>query len=478
MPFRPWSRWKPERSQGGALAQEVARLSADPRVHRLFEWFSRHEREIADFQLAITSVPAPSSDEQARASWLRERLDPLGLNTSIDAVGNLLAARPGLKADASDVVNAPGAPFIAVSAHLDTVFPASVRLDIRRDQARLLGPGISDNGSGLAALWALAAAFHAEGIVTAMPMLWIANVGEEGEGNLRGMRHIYREQLLREQPVGEQPDGGSASGGGDSGDPNSGRDSGGPDGPAPALAALIALDGAGTDSIISAALGSRRFEIVISGPGGHSWSDHGTPNPVVAAALVVNTLFRIALPVNPRTTLNIGRIEGGTSINSIPERAALKIDLRSADSRRLDELEHQLRRAVADGCAEIQAQSAPGRARLSYTIAMVGERPAGELSAASPLLAAIRAVDSQLGIESQLLRASTDANVPLSLGLEAVALGAGGSGGRAHTIHEWYEPAGREQALKRLALLLLLLAGLPSEGAPTHQPQANPEESA
>jgi acetylornithine deacetylase/succinyl-diaminopimelate desuccinylase-like protein len=478
MPFRPWSRWKPERSQGGVLAQEVARLSADPRVHRLFEWFSRHEREIADFQLAITSVPAPLSHEQERAAWLRERLDPLGLSTSIDAVGNLLAARPGLKADDSDASDAPGAPFrapfIAVSAHLDTVFPASVRLDIRREQARLLGPGISDNGSGLAALWALAAAFHAEGIVTALPLLWIANVGEEGEGNLRGMRHIYREQLLREQPVGEQRDRRSDSGVGDSG-----RDSIRSDSPAPVLAALIALDGAGTDSIISAALGSRRFEVVISGPGGHSWSDHGTPNPVVAAALVVNTLFRIPLPVNPRTTLNIGRIEGGTSINSIPERAALKIDLRSSDSRRLDELEHQLRRAVVDGCAEIQAQSAPGRARLSYTIAMVGERPAGELPAASPLLAAIRAVDAQLGIESQLLRASTDANVPLSLGLEAVALGAGGSGGRAHTIHEWYEPAGREQALKRLVLLLLLLAGLPSEGAHSlANPEADSQESA
>jgi acetylornithine deacetylase/succinyl-diaminopimelate desuccinylase-like protein len=435
MPFRPWSRWKfsAERTplQPGALAQEVDRLSADPRVHELFQWFTRHEREIAEFQLAITSVPAPSFEEQARAAWLRERMQALGIMTSSDAVGNLLAVRPGLQTEL---------PYVAFSAHLDTVFPAATPLDIRREQARLLGPGISDNGSGLAALWALAAAFAAVGIVTSTPLLFIANVGEEGEGNLRGMRHIYRERLSCQNAVMDEV-------------------------AAPALAALITLDGAGNDSIISQALGSRRFEVVITGPGGHSWSDHGMPNPIVAASLVVERLFRIPLPVNPRTTLNIGLIEGGTSVNTIPERAVLKVDIRSSDSRHLDDLEQQLRRAVADACKETDARSA--RARLDFAITMVGERPAGELPAASPLLAAIRAVDAQLGIRSQLLRASTDANIPLSLRLEAVTLGAGGTGGGAHTVHEWFDPAGREQALKRLSLLVLLLAGLPPQEAPT-----------
>ncbi len=226
------------------------------------------------------------------------------------------------------------------------------------------------------------------------------------------------------------------------------------------MALLIALDGAGSESIISQALGSRRFEIVISGPGGHSWSDYGAPNPIVAAALVVEALFRIPLPVNPRTTLNIGSIEGGTSINTIPERAVLKVDVRSSDPQVLDGLEQRLRRAVQDACDEIEVHSPQARAGLQHTVAMLGERPAGELPAASPLLAAVRAVDAQLGIQSQLLRASTDANVPLSLGLEAISLGSGGSGGGAHTLHEWFNPAGREQALKRLALLVLLLAGL------------------
>jgi acetylornithine deacetylase/succinyl-diaminopimelate desuccinylase-like protein len=430
MPFRPWTRWKfpAEERQlpPDGLAQEVARLSADSRVHQLFDWFLRHEREIAEFQLAVTAVPAPTFDEQVRAEWMRERLEKLGLEIRYDAVGNLLASRPGLQ---------PDLPAIGLSAHLDTVFPLTTPLDVRREQARLLGPGISDNGSGLAALWAVAAAFHAAGIVTSTPLLFIANVGEEGEGNLRGMRHIYRERLEAEDGNGEAP--------------------------APAL--LIAVDGAGCDSIISQALGSRRFEIVITGPGGHSWSDHGTPNPIVAAGLLIEKLYRIPLPVNPRTTLNVGTMEGGTSVNTIPERAVLKVDLRSSDSRRLDDLEQQLRRAVADACATTEASA--HRGRLSRTITNVGERPAGELPATSPLLAAVRAVDTQLGIRSQILRASTDANVPLSMGLEAVTLGAGGNGGGAHTVHEWFDPGGREHGLRRLALLVLLLAGLTPDEA-------------
>lgn len=443
MPFRSWTRWKPEHTPPATLAEDLGLLAADPRVHRLFEWFSRHEREIADFQLAITSIPAPPFAEQVRAAWLGERLHSLGLATTIDAAGNLLAqtATPPPPAIGESGVSLQ-LPAVALSAHLDTVFPAATPLLIQRRNARLTGPGISDNGSGLAALWAVAAAFHEVGIATSAPVLFVANVGEEGEGDLRGIRYLYRESLT--------------PGGGDSAQPNR----------APKIAFLIALDGAGIGSIISQALGSRRFEVVIAGPGGHSWSDYGVPNPIVAVALITGALFRIPLPANPRTTLNVGAIEGGTSVNSIPERAVLKVDFRSADSRRLDDLEQQLRRAVAEACAEAESRAPQPRPRLSYTITMIGERPAGELPASSPLLAAIRAVDAQLGIQSQPMRASTDANIPLSLGLEAISLGAGGTGGGAHTLHEWFEPAGREQALKRLALLILLLAGLPPAQEP------------
>ncbi len=464
MPFRPWIRWKSGRAHPTALAEDIERLCADPRVHRIFEWFSRHERDIADFQLAITAVPAPPFGEQARAAWLRERLQPLGLTLTIDAAGNLLAARPGVQsaspseAPASEALPSESpspASAIAISAHLDTVFPAATPLDVRREQARLLGPGISDNGSGLAALWALAAALHQLGIVTTLPLLFLANVGEEGEGNLRGIRHIYRAAAAFAPAAGGTSVGPYPTP---------------PDDTPPSIAMLIALDGAGTASIIAQALGSRRFEIVITGPGGHSWSDFGAPNPIVAAALAISELSNIPLPVNPRTTLNIGSIEGGTSINAIPSRASVKVDLRSSDSRRLDELEKRIRRAVADACADTQARSSNSAARLQHSVTVVGERPAGELAPASPLLAAIQAVDAHFGMHSQLQRASTDANIPLSLGLEAISLGAGGSGGGAHTLGEWFEPAGREQGLKRIALLILLLAGLPPAAASRTEP--------
>ena len=277
---------------------------------------------------------------------------------------------------------------------------------------------------------------------------------EEGEGDLRGIRHLYREHL-REPPTDTAPDSPYVDEWRGSSLPAAALDA------APSISMLLALDGAGTANIVSQALGSRRFEIAISGPGGHSWSDHGMPNPLVAASLAVAALFRIELPSHPRATLNVGSIEGGTSINAIPSRAVVKVDLRSSHPGHLQHFEQQLRRAAAQACAEAQAHSAaPGR-RLQHSVTLIGSRPAGELPASSPLLAAIRAVDAQLGIRSQTQIASTDANVPLSLGLEAVSLGAGGTGAGAHSLGEWFDPAGRELALQRLSLLILLLAGLP-----------------
>jgi len=438
--------WNPWRSQSPSVpgqGSEMALLAADPRVHRLFDWFLQHERDIAELQLAITAIPAPPFHEQPRADWFRQRLQPLGLTLSSDAAGNLLASRAGQESGAA----------IAFSAHLDTVFPTGTPITVLREHNRLRGPGIGDNGSGLAALWALAAALHESGIVTRRPLLFVANTGEEGDGNLRGVRHLYRAHF--QQPSDFVP-------------PTSrtiadvAAEPLHDDTPPPEIDAHIALDGAGSDNIICQALGSRRFLVTIRGAGGHSWSDYGTPNPIHAASLAVAALYRLALPVQPRTTFNVGAIEGGTSVNTIPESVVFKVDMRSSNRSSLDELEQQLRRALVDACTEASAAAAHPGLRLSHAIALTGERPAGELPADSPLLAAIRAVDAHLGIRSEVQRASTDANIPLSLGLEALTLGGGGSGGGAHTLHEWFDPTGRVLGLKRLALLLLLLAGLPN----------------
>ena len=266
-----------ERTHAGTLAQEVDRLAADPRVHRIFQWFSRHERELADFQLAITAVPAPSFAEHARAEWLCRKLQSLGLPVSTDAAGNLLAARPGRQSDSAA---------ITVSAHLDTVFAAGTSLDVHREHSRLFGPGISDNGSGLTALWALASAFHAAGIVTVLPLLFVANVGEEGDGNLRGVRHLYREQLNHAAAI---PD--SA--------------------PAPSIALLIALDGAGTDNIISQALGSRRFEVVISGPAATpgAITERPTPSSPLLSRSLRSSAFHFRSSPAPLSTSDASRVE-------------------------------------------------------------------------------------------------------------------------------------------------------------------------
>src|SRR6185369_7305214 len=219
-----------------AAAQKlVAGFASSAKVHEAFEWFRSHEREIATFQLEITSVGAAPFGEERRSKFFAEALEVLGYSVERDEVGNVLA-----------FVDSPSktSPALAISAHLDTVFPEDTRLDIRREHTRLLGPGISDNGAGLAAIWALAAVIKDCGLRMKHPVLLLGNVGEEGDGDLRGMRHLFAQERWRD-----------------------------------GISALLVVDGAGVDSIVAEALGSRRFEVTISGPGGHSWSDFGVPNP-------------------------------------------------------------------------------------------------------------------------------------------------------------------------------------------------------
>jgi len=390
--------------------QQVARLAGVKRVHDAFEWFAAHEREIADRQLEVTAIAAPPFREQQRSEWMLGKFIECGLQQAHrDAVGNAIGLLPG---------TAPG-PFLLISAHLDTVF-SETRLEVRRDGERLVGPGIADNGTGLVALLAMAGAMRAAGIRTLLPLLFLANVGEEGEGNLRGMRHFFEDPQWRTQIHG-----------------------------------MLALDGAGTDTIVTEALGSRRFEVTISGPGGHSWSDFGTANPIVLLARVIERLSRIELPDNPRTTVNVGIIEGGTAVNAIPETALMRVDLRSTDPARITAIEAQLRailNEVVDGTGSSSGVQAGVR--------VIGDRPAAELSDGAFILEALRAVDSQLGIQSHLHCASTDANIPLSLGVQALAIGAGGTGARAHTLQEWFIARGRDVALKRILLTVLTVAGL------------------
>jgi acetylornithine deacetylase/succinyl-diaminopimelate desuccinylase-like protein len=398
--------------------QQVSRLTELRRVQEAMAWFRAHARELEDLQLEITSIPAPPWGETARSKRLAERFQAIGLSdVHQDELGNVLGIRPG-----TDV----GAPFIALSAHIDTVFPAGTAVTVRRDGNKLYGPGISDNSSGIVALLAIAGAMQAVELANTAPLLFLGDVGEEGEGDLRGMRHIYQQPRW------------SAT-----------------------IASLIVVDGAGTDTIITEGLGSRRYEVAVHGHGGHSWSDFGVANPIVALARIIDRFTRTPVPVSPKTTYNIGIINGGTSVNSIPESATMRVDTRSASVEELDRLERALHEAVDHVIPEITGRKK--QELLTAEVRVIGNRPAADLPTESQLLKTIRAVDAQLGNTARVQRASTDANIPLSLGREAIAIGAGGSGGGAHTIHEWYDPTGRDFGLKRVLLLALALCGVAGE---------------
>jgi len=405
----------------GDAERDVARVSALAPVEAAAGWFLAHEADLLDRQMEVTRIPAPPFGESARAEWLLARFRELGLiDVHLDGIGNVIGVRPGTE-------NGDDQRHLAITAHIDTVFPAGTMVQVRRDGNRLYGPGVSDNGAGITALLALAGALNHANVQTAMPLVFIGNVGEEGEGDVRGMRYIFAEPRWRD-----------------------------------AIQFTLVLDGAGTDTIVTEALGSKRFLVTVHGPGGHSWSDFGTANPIVVLARAIDHFARTPVPTSPKTTFNIGVITGGTSVNSIPESTSIKVDIRSAAGEQVDRLERALREAVERSVAQEPRTAFGGRSHSGLTseIKLIGSRPAARLNPESQMLAVLQAVDVHLDNAARLQRASTDANIPISQGREALAIGAGGAGGGAHTLHEWYDPTGRDLGLRRILLAVLTLAGV------------------
>jgi tripeptide aminopeptidase len=395
----------------------VGQLGENAQVRAALAWFAPNVIWINDQQARLTEIPAPAFQESQRAAVLKTVLSAAGLAVQVDATGNVIGELPGVNEK----------EIVVLSAHLDTVFPAGTDVKVRHEGSRMLAPGISDNGTGLAALAAIARALHEAQIKPQRTILFVADVGEEGEGNLRGMRALVDAYRSR-------------------------------------LKAVIVLDGAGTDHVTTIALASRRLEVVISGPGGHSWSDFGMPNPINALVRGSVRFINTKVPGSPRTTFNLGQIDGGTSINSIPYQARLKVDVRSESESELTRLESALRESMAAGVRdEMESPRDRSRGKLEWKVELLGSRPGGELPAASPLLAALRTADAIVENESRIERSSTDANIPLSLGIDAISIGAGGNGGGAHSLQEWYDPAGREMGLKRALLTLLGVADMAPE---------------
>jgi tripeptide aminopeptidase len=384
-------------------------------VRRAFQFFDQRAAEITDEHARICSIPAPPFGERERALYLAEKFRQYGLhNAHLDAEGNCVGLRPGASLE----------PLLVVSAHLDTVFPPGTNFDVRRERGRLLAPGIADDGCGLVALVALLRALEICSIETEGSLLFVGTVGEEGEGNLRGARYLLT--------------GGEWAG---------------------KVDAFISFDGPGVERITHAALGSRRYRVRLKGTGGHSWGDFGAANPVHALGRAVARLASYPAPTEPRTTFNVGRIEGGGSVNVIPHEAAMDVDLRSASAEELMRLDAFFRRAVREAADDENSQRRAGDPPLELEMKLIGDRPSGETAVDAPLVRLTEEATRAFGFRPRLDRSSTDSNIAISMGIQAVTLGTGGTSGNSHTLEEWFDPRGRETGLRRALLVMLGMVG-------------------
>lgn len=373
---------------------------------------SDYDRVIAELG-RITETPAPPMREAARARLFAELLRGQGLETvSIDKVGNVLALRRG---------SGPGRRILVVSAHLDTVFPEGTPIKVRREGDRLFAPGIGDDSLGLASLLAWARVLNAANIRTRDDILFVGTVGEEGAGNLRGVRHLFAAHPDRAR-----------------------------------FAGFISVDNADAGRVVHGAVGSRRYRVTFTGPGGHSYGAFGSVNPLAALADTVRRLYLVDTPEDPKTTYSASVVSGGTSVNSIPDRVHVDIDMRSKDQAALQRLERRFMAIVAEAVAAENHARSTEHGSVAATPELIGDRPAGSTPADHPMVR--HALESRrlFGIAPRLDYSSTDSNIPMSLGVPAVTIGAGAGGGRSHSLEEYIDVP-REPFLRGLSAGLALL---------------------
>lgn len=377
----------------------------------LFRRIQDADAAILDDQITIARVPAPTGDEAARAELMVRRLRAAGLrNVAVDAAGNVVASTHTLARNP-----------IVLCAHLDTVFDSRDPVTVRRDGIRLEAPGISDNARGLATLATLADLVGSGHIPVKRPVLFAATTCEEGHGDLRGARFLF-------------------------------------DTVAADAHLAIALDGPGDERIVTSALGCRRYHIAFRGPGGHSWGRYGTPNAIHAAAALVTRLTGYAAYDRTRTALTVSRIAGGTTINAIPAEAWIEVDVRSTSDAELVRIDQHVRRATRDSAEEENSRRRQDTSPLSVTLTLIGERPAGEVALEHALVVTATEATRVVNRTPEYAVASTDANIPISRGIPAIAIGGGGAGGETHTLAEWFENRDGFRGVSRAALIVAALA--------------------
>ena len=394
----------------------VADLLEDTRLAEAFAFIDSSSVRFNSELIRVCEIPAPPFKEQERGRYFAARFNELGLDdVHTDTEGNVIGFYCGECEQ----------PLVVVSAHLDTVFPEGTDVRVRHVGSRMCAPGIADNCAGLAALIGLIQAMNAGQIKLRGTIAFVATVGEEGEGDLRGVRHLFTEGKLAKR-----------------------------------VSSFISFDGTGVDFITHQALGSRRYRIRLEGPGGHSWGDFGVVNPVHALGRAVARLADYHAPAEPRTTYSVGRIEGGESVNVIPQSASMDVDLRSVSDPELARLEDFLLMALNRAVIDENVMRAASGKKLKADVRLIGNRPSGETPRESYLVRTAMEASRVLGITPILNRASTDANIPISLGIPAITIGAGGKSNDSHRLSEWFDPTGRELGYKRALLLTLGLTGI------------------
>jgi len=387
------------------------------RVARAIEFIRATDDATVAEQRQVAMIASPPFGERMRGEWVAGRFGELGLDgVHCDEAGNVLGRLP-----ARDEEGAP----VVVAAHLDTVFPADTPLEPRQEGRRLYLPGISDNARGLAAVLAIARAAKAAGLETRAPVVLVATTGEEGIGDLRGVKHLFREAgALRH------------------------------------AGAFVALDGTDSRRIVTSAVGSKRYRVTFRGPGGHAWADRGTVNAAHVLGNTVASLSALRLPSRPGWSLNVGRIGGGTSINAIPEEAWLEVDLRSENAETLDGLERSVLERIDGAVRSGNTYRRRGTTQVATTVERIGSRPAGRTRADSSLVLAAKEATRHIGRRPEVVASSTDANVPMALGIPAIAIGAGGESGGMHTVGEWYDNRKGPDGIVRALLTVLTAAGV------------------
>jgi acetylornithine deacetylase/succinyl-diaminopimelate desuccinylase-like protein len=414
------------RSAPSALSRAEHRLrDLRPLLRPLADALRARDAATLESQVRLAQLAAPTGGETRRAALVADAFRLRGFtHVHTDRVGNVIARRPP---QASSATHAPLAQPIVCMAHLDTVFAADTPLLLRHEGARLVCPGIGDNARGLAAMLAIADTLGVPGLDGDAASLthaveFVATVGEEGLGNLRGARG-YFDDLATE---GRVP------------------------------LAVLALDGPGDERIVHHALGSRRYRITFHGPGGHSWADFGRPNAIHAAGRAAFWLATMPSEFRSAVAVSVGRIGGGESLTAIPTLAWMEVDVRATDDAVLGRADRQLRSVVRQATLDENRGHADAPMRAEVTV--LGERPAGQLPADHPVVALATAATHDGGREAMSAIASTDANIPLSRGIPAITIGAGGRGGGAHTPDEWYENADGPRGLVRALTILTALA--------------------